>query len=136
MTSSSNYFDEVLFLLWSLVTGPSFMSISSLVLELTLFFYKGLTRNLEIHLSGLCPISGDWCELGIPDLAQISLIKYYWMLQNARVTAFTISKFPYIYRGLRFSEKSALPFSFLFARNLFSFKKLKWLEKILKSNTS
>ena len=34
MTSTSNFFDVVLFLLPSLVTGPSFMSISSLVLEL------------------------------------------------------------------------------------------------------
>ena len=33
MTSSSNFFDFVLFLLLSLVTGPSFMSISSPVLE-------------------------------------------------------------------------------------------------------
>ena len=34
MTSSSNFFDVVLFLLSSLVIGPSFMSISSLFLEL------------------------------------------------------------------------------------------------------
>ena len=42
------FFDAVLFLLKSSVTGPSFMSISSLVLEfwqMTIFFYKGLTRN-------------------------------------------------------------------------------------------
>ena len=36
------------FLLWSLGTGLSFMSISSLVLELWQSFYKGLTRNPEI----------------------------------------------------------------------------------------
>ena len=34
MTSSSDFVDVVLFLLSSLVTGPSFMSMSSLVLEL------------------------------------------------------------------------------------------------------
>ena len=34
MTSSSVYFDVALFLLSKVVTGPSFMSISSLVLEL------------------------------------------------------------------------------------------------------
>ena len=34
MMSSPNFFDDVFFLLSSLVTGPSFMSISSLVLEL------------------------------------------------------------------------------------------------------
>ena len=49
MTSSLNLFDVVLFLLSSLVISPSFMSIPSLVLELmTIFFYKGLTRNPEI----------------------------------------------------------------------------------------
>ena len=34
MTSSSNFFDVAVFLLSSLVTGPSFMSITGLVLEL------------------------------------------------------------------------------------------------------
>ena len=44
-----NFFDVVLFLLSSLVTGPSFISIPSLVLELWQFsFYKGLTENPEI----------------------------------------------------------------------------------------
>ena len=40
--------DVVLFLLSNLVTGPSFMSISSLVLKLWQFC-KGLTRNSEIR---------------------------------------------------------------------------------------
>ena len=50
MTSSSwhdvivIFFDVVLLLLSSLVTGPSFMSISSLLSRIE----KGLTRNLEI----------------------------------------------------------------------------------------
>ena len=49
MTSTSNFFDVVLFLLSSLVTGPNFMSISSLVLELWQFsFIRGLTRKPEI----------------------------------------------------------------------------------------
>ena len=39
MTSTSNFFDDVLFLLSSLVTCPSFMSISSLVLELWQFSF-------------------------------------------------------------------------------------------------
>ena len=51
----------------------------------TIFFYKGLTRNPEFW-----PISGNWGELWIPNLAQISLIECYWMLQNTRVTAFTV----------------------------------------------
>ena len=39
MTSSSNVFDVALFLLSRLATGPSFMSISSLVLELSQFSF-------------------------------------------------------------------------------------------------
>ena len=59
---------------------------------MTIFFYKGLTGNpeSEIPSSEFCPISGDWGELGIPNLARMSLIKCYWMLQNSRVTAFTV----------------------------------------------
>ena len=37
-----------------------------------------------------CSISWDWDKLGIPNLAQMSLIKCYLMPQNTRVTAFTI----------------------------------------------
>ena len=43
MTSSSNFFDVAMFLLSSLVTGPSFMSG-----VMAIFVYKGLTRNPEI----------------------------------------------------------------------------------------
>ena len=48
MTSPTNFIDVVLFILTSLVTDPSFMSLSSLVLQLTISFYKGLTRNPKI----------------------------------------------------------------------------------------
>ena len=69
------------------------MSISSLVLEL---WQSSFIRDwpeiweLEIPPSGFCQISGDWGKLWIPNLARISLIKYYWMLRNSRVTALTI----------------------------------------------
>ena len=45
----------------------------------TIFFYKGLTRNPEIGNtpSEFRPISGDWDELGIPNLARMSLMKCY-----------------------------------------------------------
>ena len=54
---------------------------------ITIFVYKGLTRNrkLEIPPSEFCSISGDWGKLGIPNLTRSSLIKSYWILQNARV---------------------------------------------------
>ena len=64
----------------NIITGSGIM---------TIFFYKGLTRNPEIPPSEFCPISGDWGELWIPNLARMSLIEFYWMLQNSRVTAFT-----------------------------------------------
>ena len=61
---------------------------------MTIFFYKGLTRNLEIGNTPfwVYQISGEWGELGIPNLAQMFLIKCYWMMQNASVTAFTVSE--------------------------------------------
>ena len=77
---SSNVFDIVLFLLSSLGTDPSFMSISSLVLELLQFtFIRDWPeiRKSEIPPSEFCPISGDWGKLGIPNLARMPLMKLY-----------------------------------------------------------
>ena len=91
MILSSTFCDVVLFPLSSLVTGPTFMSMSSLVLQLSqLTFIMDWPKvwKSEIPLSKSCPISGDWIELGIPNLARMSLMKYYWMLQNTKVTAF------------------------------------------------
>ena len=54
------FFHVLVFLLPSLVTGPSFMCISLPVLELRQFFCKGLARNPEIEnatvwvLSNIC----------------------------------------------------------------------------------
>ena len=90
-----NIFDVVLFLLSSLATGSSFILISSLVLELWQFPFirdwPGI-RKSGIPPSELCQISGDLDKLGIPNLVRTSLTKRYWMLQNAKVTAFTNSE--------------------------------------------
>ena len=53
----------------NIITGSGIM---------TIFFYKGLTRNWksEIPPSEFFPISGDWGQLWIPNLAQMSLIEY------------------------------------------------------------
>ena len=58
---------------------------------MTIFFYKGVTRHSEIRNTPVWvfPNSEDWGELRILTLEPMSLIKCYWMLQNARVTAFT-----------------------------------------------
>ena len=62
----------------NIITGSGVMTIS---------FYKGLTRNLEIGNTPVWVLSNIWRELGIPNLARTSLIKCYWMLQNAKVTS-------------------------------------------------
>ena len=87
------YFDVFLFLLSSLITGPSFMSISSLVLELWhCLFIKDWPeiRKSEISPSEFCQISGIWSKQGIPNLARTFLLKCYWRLQNTRVTALMV----------------------------------------------
>ena len=97
MKSSSDFFNVVVFFLSSLVTDPSFMSISLLVLELWKFpqirYWPGI-RKSEIlpPPSESLPISGDWDKLGIPNLAGLSLMKSYRMLQNVMVTAFTVAE--------------------------------------------
>ena len=91
--SMSKFFDVVLFLLSSLVTGPRFMSISSLVLELWQFLFIRHWPEIwksEIPTSEFFSISGDWGELWISNLARMSLIECYRMLQSSRVTAFAI----------------------------------------------
>ena len=93
MKSTSKFFDVVLFLLSSLVTGPRFMSISSLVLELWQFLFIRHWPEIwksEIPTSEFFSISGDWGELWISNLARMSLIECYRMLQSSRVTAFAI----------------------------------------------
>ena len=93
MTSSSIFFDGVLLFLSSWGTSQRFMSISSVVLELWQFsFIRDWLeiQKLEIPPSPFYPISGDWGKLGIPNLARMSLIDCYYMLQNSRVLIFTI----------------------------------------------
>ena len=86
-----SFFDIAVFLLWSLVTGISFMSISQLLWQF--LFIKDWPEiwKSKISPSEFYPISGDWSELGIPNLAWMSLIKCYWMPQNAKVI-YTISE--------------------------------------------
>ena len=65
----------------------------SLVLELWQFSFMRdwpEIRKSEIPTSEFFPISGDWSELWIPNLTRMSLIECYWMVQNSRVTAFTV----------------------------------------------
>ena len=89
------FFDVRVFLLSSLVTGLSSISIPLVVLKLGQVL---LIRDwpeiwkLETPSSIFWPISGDWEKLGILYLVIMYLIKSYWMLQNVRVTTFSVSK--------------------------------------------
>ena len=88
MKSLSKFFEVVLCFLWFLVTGPSFMSISSLVLQLRQFSFTRDWSEIwtwKIPSSKFCPISRDWGKLETPNLAGIFLIKYYWIRQIARL---------------------------------------------------
>ena len=69
----------------NIITGSGVMTIS---------FYKWLTRNLEIRNAPVWVLRNiySWGKLEIPNLAWTSLIKCYWMLQNARVATFTVSE--------------------------------------------
>ena len=57
---------------------------------MTIFFCKRLTRNPEIGNTSVWVLPNIWGKLWIPNLAWMSLIECYWMLQNSRVTAFTV----------------------------------------------
>ena len=95
ITSLSKFFNAILFLLSGLVTGPNFMSISSLVLELWQFTFVRDWPEIcksEIPPSEFFLISGDWSKLATPNLARSSSIKCYWILKNSKVTTFTVSE--------------------------------------------
>ena len=70
MTSSLNFFDVVVFLLLSLVTGPNFMSISSLVL-----------KSWQFSISEIYQKSGNlkYSRLNFANI---------WRLRKVRVTNF------------------------------------------------
>ena len=57
---------------------------------MAIFIYKVLKS--EIQSSKFCLISGEWGKSGILNLARMSLINCYSMLQNDRVIAFTVSE--------------------------------------------
>ena len=89
------FFDVVLFLLSILVTALSFMSISMQRLELwqfTFIRHWPEIQKSEMPSSEFFHIHGEWGELGITNLARMSPITCYWMLQNARVISFAVSK--------------------------------------------
>ena len=59
---------------------------------MTISFYKRLARNPKIGNTSVWVLTNIWGELEIPNLARMSLMKCYKMLQNSRVTAFALSE--------------------------------------------
>ena len=60
---------------------------------MTIFFYEGLTRNLEIWNTPVWVLPNIFRLGRVRDNKfDMSLMKCCWMLQNASVTAFTISE--------------------------------------------
>ena len=93
MTSPSSFFDVILFVLSNLATGPSFVSISSISYGIMrIFFYKGLTRNLEI---GITP----WVLRNIGRLGPVMDTKFGTMVSNrmllnaAKLQGYSFSRF-------------------------------------------
>ena len=85
-----------LFLLSSLLTAPSFMSISLLVLELWQFPFTRISpeiRKSEITPSEFCPISGDWSKLGIPNLGLTSLMKWWNVTEWCKMPGLQLLQF-------------------------------------------
>ena len=95
MTSLSSFYDVFLVFLTSLAIVVSLMSVLLLGSGvMTFLFCKGLTRNSEIRNTLIWGLSNT-CRLGksrLPNLAGMLLIKCYWMLQNVRVKAVTVSE--------------------------------------------
>ena len=84
LTSSSKFFGVALFFFPILVNGPSFMSISSMVLELwQILFIRDWPEICKSKLPSteFYSISGDQEELKIQSLARLFLAKTYWILK-------------------------------------------------------
>ena len=96
MTSSSNFLGIFLFLLSSLFTGPSFMSISSLVLVLwlmTSFFYKRLTRNPEIGNTTIWVFPNIWRLGWVKNSKSGTNVSYEMLLNSAKCQRYSFYRF-------------------------------------------
>ena len=95
MTSSSIFFGVAVFILLILVTGPSFMSMQLLLLELWQFFFikdRPEIQKSEIPPSEFCPISGDWGKLGKPNLAKIPQMNFTECCKMPRLQLLPVSE--------------------------------------------
>ena len=75
-----------------LIMAPSWPWGSQIaVKKMTISFYKRLNRNREIRNTPIWVLSDIWRLTRVRDTKfGMSLVKCYWMPQNARVTTFTV----------------------------------------------
>ena len=63
---------------------------------MTIFVYKGLTRNPKIGNTSVSVLPNIWRLGQVKDTKFVTnvsfVIKCYWMMQNSRVIAFTVSE--------------------------------------------
>ena len=89
-----NFFDVVLFVLSGLVSGPSFMLTSSLVLEFwQVLAIKVLTKNPDIENIPVWDLSNIWRQGQFRDtkFSMNASNKMLVIVQNARFTGFFLS---------------------------------------------
>ena len=94
MVWTSTFFDVALFLLSRLVTGPSFMSISALTLELWQFSFIKDWPEIRNRKYPVCVFPNIWRLELVRDTKFGMNVSNKILLNtaNARVTAFTVSK--------------------------------------------
>ena len=97
-TSASGFSDVAVFLLSSLVTGPSFMSISLLLQKLWQLFCKKLTRNPKIGNTTVWVLSNIWRIGWVRDRKFGSNVSKEKLLNAANFQAFS-SRYFWVIKG-------------------------------------
>ena len=92
--SSSKFFCVALFFLSLLVTGPRFMPVPLLVLELWQILFIRDWLEIQKSEKPVLVLPNIWRLGGVKDtkFGRMSQMNSYWMLQNGRVPVFTVSK--------------------------------------------
>ena len=93
MTSSSNFFDAVLFLLSCLVTGPSVMSISSLVLQLWQFFFIRDWPEIRSHKYPCLSFANIWRLGPVRDTKFATNVSSEMLLNAAKYQGYSFYRF-------------------------------------------
>ena len=88
-----NFFDVVVFLLSSLVIDPSFMSISSLLLELWSFFYKEFGQKSRNRNTPVWVLFNIWRLGGVKDVKFSMNVSIEKLLNAEKITGLHFYRF-------------------------------------------